>query len=157
MSLSDRELERRLAALPREAEAPETLWRRIEAGIETGIEAGAAPRRPVWFATAASVLVAALAVWLVPVERPGNGWLPPDWEVIAATNRHLLELSLQETRVHPAVVAEPAGWGNHSRAVEELKKALEKNPGDPLLLDLLTRARLREMELVNEFAETWRV
>jgi hypothetical protein len=152
MSISDRELDRRLAGLAREAEAPGHLWQRIEAGMNRR----ASPWRPAWAAVAASVLVAALVVTLVPVDRTGNGF-PAEWDVIASSSQRLLDLSLYEIAGPASTGGMAAGWQTHHDAVEELKKALEQNPGNALLLDLLVRARLREMEMINGFNETWRV
>ncbi|WP_406672942.1 hypothetical protein [Natronospira sp.] len=152
MTLTDRELDHRLNALPREAAPPEGIWQ----AIERGIRRQSRHRVLSGLAVAASVLTLGLLVWLAPSPQSPEVE-KQQWATLESASQALLQHS-------PAAIAEafgghsnPPGWETHRAAVLELEQAVAENPGDPLLLDLLIDARLREMQLMNRVEPEWRI
>lgn len=140
MKLSDAELDLRLGQLTRDAAPPSRVWRGVARQLP------AAKRRVrASMAIAAVVALCVLAfvhrlgpndVMSPPPEAP-EAWLVPspgisDWQ---------------------PVLLEQAGldvpWNANQRAIGALQQALEDDPGNPMLLEFLARARLRQAELIQ--------
>jgi hypothetical protein len=148
MTLSDSDLDRRLAALTRQAAPPAAVWERIDQRIRQ-------PRRP-WLPVAAAATVAALGLGLVlllanpwgePAHRPGS-------QQIAAEIQAMRQGSPEHHWRQPTTLngGLEQAWEDNQAAIAELEKALERNPDNTLLLEFLVRARLRQSELINHSA-----
>jgi len=143
----DAELDRRLAALARQADPDPRLWQAIEARLD-------APARPnrARLAVAAAAVVFVVAVAGV-VLRTGPA---PDGPTLAeltdaeirAMRRAAPEAGLVTTLDAPHGLEQ--AWRDNLRAIDELEAALKRDPGNRMLLDFLARARLRQAELLQQ-------
>lgn len=143
--LSDPELDRRLAALPTESVPDPALW--------AGIEARLAPRRRtrLWaVAASAGGLALALAALMPMLQR--EPLADPGQIAIRAETRALqaLEPAVQPTGISNAGLE--GAWQDNQAAIAELEQALERTPGNRMLLDFLAQARLRQARLLGQAA-----
>lgn len=151
MNITDKELDRRLAALPRETDTPEALWPIIEQRI-------AHRHRRTWLGgIAAAVLLGVLAALIANHFRDFQQFDLQGTASLAAT------VIAAEVEAMGRAAPDPgndlfeggagsleSAWNVNQNAIDELERALKNNPGNRLLLDLLARARLRQSELVNQ-------
>lgn len=141
MSLSDRELDRRLGRLTGHwTPAPDT-WRRIRARIAGDHRRSMGLRAAIWLGAAAALAGVALL-------RP-NPAAEPGIVTLAIESQALLRDEHDATHGLPVMpeVLEP-GWHAHREAVAEIRSALRAHGPDPVLLDLLAEARFRETRLL---------
>ncbi len=145
-AVHDRDLDRRLAQLTREAAPPPAAW----AGISKRIHR---PRRvavPLASAAAAVVAFAALLQLLPgddsartgPIQDPGRVLVQAEAEAMrraapVATGGLVDALPLAEA------------WAENQTAIDELEAALTRDPDNRMLLDFLAEARLRQVRLLN--------
>lgn len=148
MTLNDRQLDRRLAALTREAEPGSDHWPAIERRIGTRRRWGL----PV-AASAAAALV--LAVAALRVLGPGPGSQPSgaaDLQAVVSAEARAMQASAPEQNAAIRARSPEAlmrAWSDNQRAIEEIESALARDPGNPLLLEFLAEARLRQARLIN--------
>lgn len=145
MSINDAELDRRLAGLPRAVDVPAAVWTRIERRI--------APRRRPWIGSvAASVVLIAVAGLLVLSGPDKAGPADPEAVVIAAEVDAMRRSAPDPSALMAANLDQAwhSAWIENLAAIDELEKALERNPDNRLLMDFLARARLRQSELINQ-------
>jgi hypothetical protein len=146
MTISENELDRRLAALPRTTETPDQLW----SGIDQRIDQGRWP----WLnrVGALAAFAAAVVVAILVVEPPSLQALHPGAVVIHAEIEAMNRQSPAKHWVQPVNIngGLTAAWEENQAAIEELESALARNPDNQLLMDFLVRARLRQSELVNQ-------
>lgn len=150
MSVTERELDRRLDALTRRSDAPEALWSAIERRL--------ARRRP-WMApaaAAAAVCLAVLAGLLVTddsLQPPDRSVMePPILETMARAEMGVMRRSAPDQVAALLEAGGPGlmqGWAVNQAAIGDLETALDARPGNRDLLDQLARARLRQSGLVN--------
>ncbi|MGY6630900.1 MAG: hypothetical protein ACXIUL_07830 [Wenzhouxiangella sp.] len=145
MSLSDQELDRRLQALDRSCEPPERVWRQLQHELDTR----PSRRRSnlPWMAMAAAVsgLAVSSALWLLPVGSP------PDSAQVELQSPQTMPTVVEEAvvglqRSRQAVAAASA---ENEAAIRKLEAALEREPGNLLLMEFLAEARFRQAELVS--------
>ena len=181
----DERLDRALQSLPRGVEPTRDLWPRIEARLErTAAEAPAqAPRRAwAWQAAAAVLLVAGTALLTAtlvqrsrdaslaqsppPAAVPGVRAMPavfgpahaPNSEYDAA--RQQLSAMLQQKMAQMPLSARQkleANLAEMQRAAAEINAALDQQPGDPLLEELLLNTyhdELAMLAVVNQLTST---
>jgi cytochrome c-type biogenesis protein CcmH/NrfG len=142
MTLSDQELDRRLTALTRTCDAPESLWQRIGPRLSRRRRNGLLAA----VAGVAAVLMVALALF-----QSEPALSPAHHTMVSA------EVEAMRRQAPSAAWALPvdskggvhAAWQENLAAIAELEQALERNPGNTLLLEFLARARLRQSELIN--------
>lgn len=157
MTLDDRTLDQRLAALPRQTEADEQSWRAIERRISR--------HRQHWLgriaagvAVAASVAIA-LLVTVPPDSTPTT---VSSWVISAEIKAMQHQVSWADVPAQDAVNAGlAAAWDENQQAIDELERALARNPDNLMLMDFLAQARLRQSELIHQatsgqaVAQTW--
>lgn len=144
MSLPDHELDRRLSALERSCAPPERVWQQLQDQLETR------PSRwrsnlP-WMAMAAAVsgLAVISALWLWPVGSPPDS---AQVELQAPqTTPIVVEPAIGLQRSRQAVAAASA---ENEAAIRKLEAALEREPGNVLLMEFLAEARFRQAELMS--------
>ncbi|MEX2498728.1 MAG: hypothetical protein WD397_07625 [Wenzhouxiangellaceae bacterium] len=141
MTMNDSELDRRLNALPREAEPAPGNWTEIDRRI----------RRRRWPALAAAVaaLGGVVLIFLQPGFEPSSG----------SRLESLLSaevVAMQAAAPEPLAVAAPdsaealmAAWQENQNAIAQLELALQRNPGNQLLLKFLAEARMRQARLTR--------
>lgn len=145
-STDDAGLDRRLAALTREARPRPEVWAGIEARIGR-------PRRRVWrraAAVAAVGLVAVLVLQVMPGDKRDSG-------PTADAARRLVHAEAEAMRrVAPTATGGLAesvplveAWTDNQAAIEQLEAALIRDPDNYLLLEFLAEARLRQARLLN--------
>lgn len=142
--IGDADLDRRLAALTREADPAASAW----AGIEQRVQAPARRGRAGAIAAVAAALVAVIAA---------VQWMPADEPAPANPGRTLVQAEAEAMRRAAPVMtgglvdAVPLSeaWAENQIAIEELEAALERDPDNRLLLDFLAEARLRQVRLLN--------
>lgn len=157
MTLDDRTLDQRLAALPRRAEPEAYSWQAIEARL--------APRRARWpsgfaagLAVAASLAIALLVVRPLDVAPPGVGALVISAEIQAMQNQVNWD---DAPRIDVINGGLSSAWDENQQAIAELERALARNPDNTMLIDFLAQARLRQSELIHQatvggtVAQTW--
>jgi len=141
MTIDDRELDRRLDSLTRQVPADESLWPRIERQTRS-------PRRwPAVAAIAASVGAGAMFVALSILEdntaQPA-GYAQREAEAMRAVSPDAMAVS----RVDASPSLQSA-WRANQSAIEELERALQRDPDNRLLLEFLSEARLRQARLIQ--------
>lgn len=142
MRIDDRELDRRLAALPRVTDAPEALWPGIERRL------GARGYR-IRTGAVAAALLAALAGWLW--FQPGLTPHVADPAAVAfAAEADRMGVGAPEVTWIALDEDWHQAWRDNEAAILELERALEQHPGNALLLDFLAQARLRQSRLINQ-------
>jgi len=143
----DQSLDRRLAALTR-AHAPDpALWHGIEGRLPPH-------RRSRRLAIAAAVGGLALIVATLTAQLQREPLLDPGRMTVDAEAQALRAL---EPESIPAAWTEAAAglesaWHDNQAAIAELEQALERSPGNRLLLDFLAQARLRQARLIGQAA-----
>jgi len=181
----DERLDRALQSLPRGVEPTRDLWPRIEARLErTAAEAPAqAPRRAwAWQAAAAVLLVAGTALLTAtlvqrsrdaslaqsppPAAVPGVRAMPAVFGPAHAPNpeydaaRQQLSAMLQQKMAQMPLSARQkleANLAEMQRAAAEINAALDQQPGDPLLEELLLNTyhdELAMLAVVNQLTST---
>lgn len=149
MTLSDRRLDARLSALPRQAPVPD-MWPEIRRRIRRRrvITPGIA---------AAALLLAAVTGWLMIGMRPDpNAPDSPEARIFTAEGAAMRELTAGPAWIQ-AMDADGdwrTAWETNREAIAELESALESNPDHRLLLDLLARAHLRQAALLRRVPAT---
>lgn len=146
MTIDERTLDARLDALPRSSQVPESVWQSVASRLNT------APRHRRPLATIAA-LAAALALAVLVVREPDPA--APGAPVIRAEAQAMRQQAewqgLDEGAIENGGLAEARRV--NQEAIGELERAIESDPGNPLLIDLLAQARLRQSELVYLAAE----
>jgi hypothetical protein len=135
----EQELDARLAALTRESEPEPAVWAAIEQRLQR-------PRR--WLApvsAVAGVLLCGLLIGLPPLQHDAT-----------RSPGQLAIQTMREAAPGPQAIAEvsttPAladAWQENQAVVRELEQALQAEPDNPLLIEFLVDARLRETRLVQ--------
>lgn len=146
MNVSDRELDRRLGALARRADAPEALWPAIERRIRP-----APGRRLTGLSVAAGVCLAILAGLLV-TEQSFRNTGPGAMETMIAAEMAVMRRIAPDPSDELVRAMDPGlteGWAVNQAAIDELEAALAAHPDNRNLLDRLARARVRQTQLVN--------
>lgn len=144
MSIDDEELDRRLAALTREAPSDASNWHRIERRIR--------PRRH-WrlSAAAAGVALAAGLVVVLQLEPSAtDGERVHAFtvaEIRAMRASAPTQLALEQVDSAEALMQ---AWAENRAAIDELEAALARDPGNALLLEFLREARLRQARLIQQ-------
>lgn len=141
---ADRALDRRLDALVRHVPSPDALWPGIDERIRHRRS-----RTPALAAAATIAVIAVAAALLVPrAPEPGVTAMRALIEREAQALRAGAPASLLPAMWQPPVTIAPA-WRDNQAAIAELEAALERDPDNPLLLEFLAAARLRQAELAN--------
>lgn len=142
MNIDERTLDTRLADLPRVVEPPREPWLEIEKRLQI-------KRRPRWPAFgAAAAIAASLVLALLVVDRPETQG--PAATIITAEAKAMRK---QAPARPPAAVVDPelaAAWDTNQMAIAELEAAIEDHPDNPMLIDFLAQARLRQSTLIHE-------
>jgi hypothetical protein len=166
MNKDDREpvtrVDEALDLLPRDIEPPRDLWRGIEARLEPRAVRGA--RRWPWLAAAGVLLVigsSLITANLVRREAPVTAQIaiePPDAASMrtafgpgyVAIRQQLADsLAARINRLPPGARAKlEANLAELHRATAEINAALELNPGDPLLEELLINSYQDELAVL---------
>lgn len=141
MTIDDRELDRRLGALPRETDADESLWPGIERRLRP------ARRWPAAAAAVAAIGFGAVVVALSLLEA-GAPLRPSPAQREAAAMRAAAPDALAVARIDNS---QPlmAAWRDNQAAIDQLERALESDPDNRLLLEFLSEARLRQARLIQ--------
>ncbi len=142
MTISDQELDRRLAALTRTSDAPKSLWHKIEPRLSR--------RRWPSLAAAGFGIAAMLVAALVLIE-PSEPDSAPAFHLMVSAE---VEAMRRQAPAAPWPLPTSgnglsAAWEENLAAITELEQALKRNPGNTLLLEFLVRARLRQSELIH--------
>lgn len=162
--MGDAELDRRLEALPRSADQAPDLW----PGIKHRLEQRQRRAYRVWPAVAALVLASVIVLVLQngpdqvdprplvsdPPTAFDGGRVSAESEVLRASNLLLAGLDGPGMPGRAGELSGAPGWREHRAAVDELERALAGEPDNPLLLELMTTARLRELTLADQL---WRM
>jgi len=141
MTMDDFELDRRLHALAREADPPPGNWCAVQRRIR--------PRR--WTAVAAAAAVFAGVVLVTSqfaIEPSSSSRL----EVLVRSEAAAMETVAPEIRgvaAGDSGQALMAAWQENQDAITQLERALRRDPGNRLLLEFLTEARLRQARLAR--------
>ena len=143
--MDDRQLDRRLDALTRTAEAPPGNWAAIERRIGK-------PRRswalPAGFAAAAVLSGVALVFSQIgPAPPPAGGLAETMQTEMQAMRVAAPEAPAASSTDSPATLM--AAWQDNQQAIAQLEQALEQDPGNRMLLEFLTEARMRQARLVR--------
>lgn len=147
--IDDSELDRRLDALVRVAEPPADSWSAIERRIQKRRWSMAVPAG----LAAAAVLcgVALVVSQLGPApSHPGGIAEAMQAEV------HAMRVAAPESPVvtdMESPEALMAAWQDNEQAIDQLEQALERDPGNRLLLEFLTEARMRQARLVRSIGQ----
>ncbi|QOC23247.1 hypothetical protein IC757_03595 [Wenzhouxiangella sp. AB-CW3] len=157
MTLDDRTLDDRLAALPRQADPDGSTWQAIESRI--------APKQQQWFGRIAGGLAVAASlavVLLVTMPQDSTPTRISEWVISS-------EIEAMRHQVSWADVPQPdvinagltTAWSENEQAIAELEQALARNPDNLMLMEFLAQARLRQSELIHQAtsstdaAQTW--
>lgn len=146
MTLNDRELDRRLAALTREAEPGSDHWPAIERRIGARRRWGL----PVAASAAAALVLAVAALRVLGPESEPSG--AADLQAVVSAEARAMQASAPEQNAAIRARSPEAlmrAWSDNQRAIEEIESALARDPGNPLLLEFLAEARLRQARLIN--------
>jgi hypothetical protein len=138
MTISDQELDRRLAALDRRCDPPDEVWERIPKQLPRHHSRSGWP----WLAMAAAL--AGLAIGLL-VMLADPEWMAPE------SPPGLAEQSDAEPW-RPTVQHQPvfdAAWQENEAAIRRLEQALVSEPDNLLLREFLVEARFRQSALVE--------
>jgi len=144
MTIDDRELDRRLHALTREAEPAPGGWRSIERrmGLRRRIPAAAT-------AAAAVLAVGALVVFRLAPEAGGG----PEMRRLVAAEVTAMRAAAPGQRAVAQLDSPEAlmrAWQDNRDAIAELEAALARDPDNELLLEFLREARLRQARLIGQ-------
>lgn len=141
MTMNDLELDRRLAALPREAEPAPANWAAIDRRI-------ARRRRPAVAAAVAALVGVALVLSQAGFEPSTGSRLESLVSVEVAAMRAAAPEPLA-VAVPDSAEALMAAWQENQDAIAQLEQALRRDPGNRLLLEFLTEARMRQARLTR--------
>jgi hypothetical protein len=144
MTIDDRELDRRLAALTRHVEADESLWPGIERGLASD------SRRPRRIAAAAAVGALSLGAALVALSVFDR--TVPDEQGFAQRQAAVMRAAAPDAVAVSTVESSPRlgeAWRENQAAINELEQALKRDPDNGLLLEFLSEARLRQARLIQ--------
>jgi len=141
MTIDDHELDRRLAALRRQTPADESLWPGIERRLR---------RTRRWPAVAAVIAAIGLGALFVAfsafdhdtLQQPG--FAQREAEAMRAVAPDPVAVS--QIDASPPLMA---AWRDNQAAIEELERALARDPDNRLLLEFLSEARLRQARLIQ--------
>lgn len=141
MTINDRELDRRLAALTREADPAPENWISIERRIRA--------RR--WPAALAAAVLLGVAALVVMQAGPDLG---PSTGADAFVRDQVNEMRAAAPDARAVAMLDPAGsvmdaWRENQAAIGQLEKALQRDPGNRLLLEFLAEARMRQARLMH--------
>ena len=142
MTIDDRELDRRLAALTREIDVDESLWPAIERRLRP------ARRWP----AAAVALITAVAIAGVFIAMPTIDRGAPEGPGVAQREAEAMRALAPEASAVSQIDASPAlqqAWQENQTAIEQLEQALEADPDNRMLLEFLSEARLRQAQLIQ--------
>lgn len=143
MTIDDRELDRRLAALTREIDADESLWPGIERRLRPG-------RR--WPRAAAVASIAAITLVFVFIALPTIDRGAPEGPGVAQREAEAMRALTPEASAVSQLDASPAlqqAWQENQTAIEQLEQALKADPDNRMLLEFLSEARLRQAQLIQ--------
>lgn len=141
MTIDDRELDRRLDALARETDVDQSLWPGIERRLRP------ARRWPAAAAGVAGVFLGALVVALLAIDGPA-----PEGPAVAQSEADAMRAAAPDVlEVSRAGASSPLmeAWQDNQAAIDQLEQALERDPDNPLLLEFLSEARLRQARLIQ--------
>lgn len=144
MTIDDRELDRRLAALTREIDVDESLWPGIERRL------GAARRWPAAAAAVASITAVAIAGVFIAMPTIDRGAI--EGPGVAQREAEAMRALTPEASAVSQIDASPAlqqAWQENQTAIEQLEQALEADPDNRMLLEFLSEARLRQAQLIQ--------
>jgi len=144
MKIDDTELDRRLAALTREATPEEVVWSRIERRIR--------PRWRLPAGLAAAAVAVGIAAAIVTRHGPA-GPVDDRMQIVVQSEVRAMAASAPEDTVLRRMNSPDAllqAWHENREAIEELERALERDTDNRLLLEFLTEARLRQARLVQQ-------
>ncbi len=146
MSLSDRQLDQRLARLRHPAEPDPRLWQ--------GIAPKLARRRrvwPLWLSAGSAVAAVVLLTVLAVPPRLGSPLDASD-RIVGAEIRAMDAHAPSVADLEGARLGEVLGgaWDENEEAIAELEQALARQPGNPMLIQFLAQARLRQSELIHQ-------
>lgn len=141
MTMNDSELDRRLDALPREAEPAPENWTEIDRRI----------RRRRWPALAAAVAIVGgvVLVFLQPGFQPSSS---ARLESLVSAEVTAMQAAAPESLTVAApdsAEALMAAWQENQNAIAQLELALQRDPGNQLLLKFLAEARMRQARLTR--------
>ena len=143
--MDDRELDRRLDALTRVAEAPPGNWAQIERRI--------GKRRRSWAVPAGLAAAAVLSGVLLVVSQSGpspvlHGGIAETMQAEVQAMRVAAPEALAASDIDsPAAIT--AAWQENQQAIAQLERALEQDTDNRMLLEFLTEARMRQARLVR--------
>ena len=143
MTLSDEQLDRRLAALDDRCDPPEAAWRSIQSQLSA--------RRRRWPVMALAAALAALSLVLVLImalDPAGRSDLSPADQVVMDAPA----AEPDQARWLPMLARQPvldAAWKENEAAIRALKAALADQPDNLLLQEFLAEARLRQSTLIE--------
>lgn len=143
--MDDFELDRRLDALSRSASVAPGNW----AAIESRIHRRRWPVARLSAIAAAAVLagVALVVSQIAPEPVPSGGMaeaMQAEVQAMRASAPAPLAVSAGDS---PAALV--AAWQENQQAIVQLEQAMEDDPGNRLLLEFLTEARMRQARLVR--------
>lgn len=156
---SERDLDGRLDALTHHCDPDPVVWSAIEARLdrENQAETHRAPpsaRRRGWAAglAFAASLTGALALGLALLQSPGG----PGGSAPVARAFQMEQTAMRAVAPEPLPALLPdapeslmAAWAENQAAIDELERALQRDPENRLLLEFLAQARLRQARLVQ--------
>ena len=150
------ELMRAAAELPREIEPSRDLWRGIEAQI--GQKAVTEPRSS-WvrqFATAASLVAISVfaTLWVVKENQvPLNGWpVSSDFRIVHASINQTFQEQIQVLPPESRIVVEK-NLADIRASLEEIRRALREDPGNPMLQQLLVTVYQQELNYMSDISQ----
>ncbi len=178
-----RELQAKVAALPREIAPPEEAWGRIRSEIEKGLVRRTETRgaralfmQPVFLAAAALLLVAGSSIvtyiatgrTAVPnpiraeTVRSGSGpatlaeFASIENDYIGTANRLAAAIEKGETQLSPETIAKL----NESlrvidAAILEARRALAEDPANKTLIEMLSTSYSQKVDLLKRTTEMW--
>ncbi|MEE9142180.1 MAG: hypothetical protein V3U59_05650 [Gammaproteobacteria bacterium] len=152
------ELMRVAAELPREIEPSRDLWPGIEARI--GQKAVTEPRSSgSWvrqFAAAASlVAISVLAtLWVVKENQvPLNGWpVSSDFRIVHASVNQTFQEQIQVLPPESRIVV-VKNLADIRASLEEIRRALREDPGNPMLQQLLVTVYQQELNYMSDISQ----
>lgn len=145
MTLSDEQLDRRLAALDDRCDPPESAWRSIQSQLSARRR-----RWPVMAIAAALAAVSLVLVLIMTLEPADRHDARPGEQVVS--DDPVPAADLDPARWLPMLARQPvldAAWSENEAAIRALKAALADQPDNLLLQEFLAEARLRQSELIE--------
>ncbi len=146
MTIDDKKLDQRLAALQRECDPPPEVWVQVSTQLPAR---GSRPAHRRWLAMAA--VLCGLAVGLALLLGQAGLWQPDsapglvDQPAVPTTQEHHAEWqpALQRQAVFDTA------WEENEAAIKALEQALAAEPGNLLLKEFMAEARLRQSKLIE--------